>query len=62
MAAGAGKALGAVIRLEEQRRLDGPRPMPVARAMVAADEAVATPVAGGEIEIEASVTLVSALQ
>ncbi len=63
MAAGAGKTLGTVIRIEEHRPHDGgPRPMPMARAMMTKEDAVATPIAAGEIEIAATVTLVSALQ
>lgn len=63
MAAGAGRALGGPIRIEEQRIHDGPpRPVPMARAMVAQEDAVATPVAAGEIEIKATVTLTWALQ
>jgi uncharacterized protein YggE len=61
MAAGAGKAIAGVIRLEEVRQHDGPRPLPMARAMVK-DEAVATPIVAGEIEIKAAVTLTSSLQ
>jgi uncharacterized protein len=62
MAAGAGKTIGGIIRVEEHRQVDGgPRPMAFARAAMK-DEAVATPVAAGEIEIKATVTAVFALQ
>ena len=61
-AAGAGTSVAGVIRLEEQRIIEGPRPMAFGRAMVAESAAVATPVAAGEIEIKATVTLTSALK
>ena len=61
-AAGAGSSVAGVIRLEEQRQIDGPRPMPFAREMAVQSAAVATPIAAGEIEIKASVTLTSALK
>ncbi len=63
MAGGAGKTIAGIVRIEEQRQVDGgPRPMAMARAAMMKDEAVATPVAAGEIEIKASVTAVFALQ
>ena len=61
-AAGAGASVAGVIRLEEQRHVEGPRPMVFAREMAAQSAAVATPVAAGEIEIKAVVTLTSALK
>jgi hypothetical protein len=61
-AAGAGARVAGVIRLEEQRQIDGPRPMAFAREMAAQSAAVATPVAAGEIEVRATVTLTSALE
>lgn len=61
-AAGAGTTVAGVIRLEEQRMIEGPRPMAFGRAMTAEAAAVATPVAAGEIEIKATVTLTSALK
>ena len=60
-AAGAGASVAGVIRLEEQRQIEGPRPMMMARDMAQA-AAVATPIAAGEIEIRATVTLTSALK
>jgi uncharacterized protein YggE len=60
-ASGAGTSVVGVIRIEEQRAPEGPRPMMMARGMAAA-EAVATPIATGEIEIRATVTLTSALR
>ena len=60
-AAGAGTSVAGVIRVEEQRHVDGPRPMMMARDMAQA-AAVATPIAAGEIEIRATVTLTSALK
>jgi len=61
-AAGAGASVAGVIRIEEQRQIEGPRPMMFAREMAAQAAAVATPVAAGEIEIRATVTLTSALK
>jgi uncharacterized protein len=60
-AAGAGTSVTGVIRLEEQRQFEGPRPM-LARAMAAEAASVATPIAAGEIEIKATVSLTSALK
>jgi len=60
-AAGAGTAVTGVIRIEEQRQMDGPRPMMMARGM-AAESAVATPIAAGEITIRGAVTLTSSLK
>lgn len=61
-AAGAGTTVGGVIRLEEQRMFEGPRPMMMSRGMVAEAKAVETPIAAGEIEIRSTVTLTSALR
>jgi len=60
-AAGAGTSVTGVIRLEEQRQFEGPRPM-LARTMAAEAASVATPIAAGEIEIKATVSLTSALK
>ena len=60
-ATGAGTSVTGVIRLEEQRQIDGPRPV-FARAMAADAAAVATPIAAGEIEIRSTVSLTSALK
>lgn len=56
-AAGAGMALGRVIRIEEHRQgvIPPPRPMMAMRAEMAQEPS--TPVAPGELEIRASVTL-----
>ncbi len=60
-AAGAGTTVGGIVRLEEQRQqVEGPRPF-MARNM-AAEAATATPIATGEIEIRANVTLTSSLK
>jgi uncharacterized protein YggE len=61
MAAGAAASVAGIVRLEEQRQhVEPPRPF-MARNM-AADAAVATPIAEGEIEIRATVTLTSSLK
>jgi uncharacterized protein len=59
-AAGAGATLDRIIRIEERRAEPG-RPMPM-MAMRADAEAAQTPVAPGEIEIRAQVTLTVALR
>lgn len=61
-AAGAGASVGGVIRLEEQRVFEGPRPMAFGRAMIAEAKTADTPIAAGEIEIRSTVTLTSALR
>ena len=61
-AAGASTTVSGVIRIEEQRTFEGPRPMvAMARNMAAAD-ATAPSVAPGEIEIHSTVTLTSSLK
>ena len=60
-AAGAGTTVSGVIRIEEQRTFEGPRPMAMARNMAAA-EATAPSVAPGEIEIHSTVTVTSSLK
>jgi uncharacterized protein YggE len=55
MAAGAGRTLGAIMRLEEQREMSV-TPMPYVMRS-AAPAAVETPISPGEIEIKARVTL-----
>jgi uncharacterized protein YggE len=59
-AAGAGATVGGIIRIEEQRTFEPPRPVAMARGMAA--EAVATPIAPGEIEIRSSVSLTTSLK
>ncbi len=60
-AAGAGTSVTGLIRIEELR-MPEPRPMVMARTMAAEQAAVATPIAAGELEIRAAVTLTSALK
>jgi uncharacterized protein YggE len=61
MAAGAGRTIDRVLRIDDTRapRFVGPQPM--LRA-VAADAAVATPIEGGLVEIRATVTLTVAIK
>jgi uncharacterized protein YggE len=60
-ATGAGRSLGDVLRIEESFQRDGP-PIPMmAMAREAADQAT-TPIAPGEIEIRARVTLTVAIR
>jgi uncharacterized protein YggE len=61
-AAGAGSSVGRIVRIEEQGVINSP-PMPMVRAMAsgAAKEAE-TPIATGQIEIRARVTLTVALK
>ena len=62
-AAGAGTSVVSVIKVEEQRQFEPPRPRMFARAdMAAAAAPVATPVAEGEIEIRSTVMLTAALK
>ena len=62
-AAGAGTSVASVIKVEEQRQFEPPRPRMFARAdMAAAAAPVATPVAAGEIEIRSTVMLTAALR
>jgi uncharacterized protein YggE len=61
-AAGAGTSVAGVIRIDEQRSFEGPRPTMMARGMAAESAAVATPIAAGEIEIRSAVTLTSSLK
>jgi len=60
-AAGANGTLGNVIRIEEQRSVRPPMPMPMMRAQ-AMDASPETPVSAGQIEIDATVTLTAALK
>lgn len=60
-AAGAGTSVAGLVKIEEQRTFEGPRPMMMKTAAMAA-EAVATPIAAGEIEIRSSVALTSAIK
>jgi uncharacterized protein len=61
-AAGAGTSIGRVVRIEEPDIMrTPPQPMMYARAAMAEDKA-ATPVAAGEIEIRARVTLTASIK
>ena len=60
-AAGAGLTVDRIVRIEEERaRIVEPRPMMAMRAEMAQD--AVTPVAPGELEIRASVTLTVAVK
>jgi hypothetical protein len=61
-AAGAGMTVASVVRIDEQRSFDGPRPKMMGRAMAAEMAASAPPIAAGEIEIHGVVTLTVALK
>ena len=61
-ASGASTSVASVIKIEEQRQFEPPRPRMFARAEIAAAAPVATPVAEGEIEIKSTVTLTAALK
>lgn len=62
-AAGGGASIGRIVRIEEPgvERVPPPQPYMMARAAVAEDQAV-TPVAAGEIEIRARVTLTASIK
>lgn len=55
MASGAGRTLGAIVRIEEHNLGGGAPPQPVMRMMAA--EAVSTPIQPGEIDVRALVTV-----
>jgi uncharacterized protein YggE len=58
MAAGAGRALGPIVRIEEMGSMPIPvRPEPMAFRAATAEAAPETPITPGEIEVTASVTL-----
>jgi uncharacterized protein YggE len=58
----AGRSAGEVLRIDEQRAI-GPEPRPVMMAMRAGlQESAETPIAPGELEIRATVTLTTALR
>ncbi len=62
-AAGANTRVVGIVRIEESGGPRGPRPVPMMRmAMAASAQAPETPMAPGQIEIEASVTLTAALE
>ena len=62
-AAGAGRTVDRILRIDDTRQPPSPRPpMPMAMAARAADQQVSTPVEPGEIEIRAQVTLTVAIK
>ncbi|HEY6509460.1 MAG TPA: SIMPL domain-containing protein [Vicinamibacterales bacterium] len=61
VAAGAGRAVDRVLRVEEAGAVQAP-PMPMFRGMAQAASAEAPPIAAGQIEIRAQVTVTSALK
>jgi uncharacterized protein YggE len=60
-AAGAGLTIDRVIRIEEQRSVHVPPPMPMTMSRAVQVAEPATPIAPGEIEVRAMVTLTAAL-
>lgn len=56
IAAGAGRTVGEVLRIDDQVSTPFPPPQPLMR-MAAAEDATSTPITPGEIEIRATVTL-----
>jgi len=63
-AAGAGMSIGRVVRIEEPNVMRTPPPQPymMARSALAAEDKAATPVAAGEIEVRAQVTLTASIK
>lgn len=62
-AAGAGRAIDRVIRIEEPANRPVPPPVPVmSRAAMAADERAQTPIVAGDIEIRATVVITATLK
>lgn len=61
MATGAGRALGVIVRIEEAG-VPGPMPSPMLMARAVAEQGLEPPVAPGEIEIRAEVTLTATLR
>jgi len=62
IAAGAGAKIERVLRIEEQRTSGMPPPRPVVMAMRESMQAADPPVAPGELEIRATVTLTVAIR
>ena len=62
IAAGANATIGRIVKIDEQRDLQGPRPMMAMRADTMAMQEASTPINPGEIEIEARVTLTVAIR
>lgn len=56
IAAGAGRTLGEILRIEDRRAGGMPPPQPLMR-MAAAEDAASTPITPGEIEVRATVTV-----
>ena len=61
-ASGAGLRIERVIRIEEQRVTPEPRPVPMARTMAMQGDAAPPPIAPGELEIRAAVTMTAAVR
>ena len=62
-ARGAGVAIDRVMRIEEQREIDGPiRPMQMNMAMRSEAAQVAVPIEAGEIEVRSRVTLTMSIR
>lgn len=60
-ASGAGVRIERVVRIEEQRAMPEPRPVPMARTMAIQADA-APPITAGVLEIRAAVTMTSAIR
>ena len=61
-AAGAGSSVTRILKIEEGGRTDVPPPVPYLAARMEAKQAMPTPIAAGEIEIRATVTLTAELK
>jgi hypothetical protein len=62
LAAGAGLKVDHVVRIEEQRDVAGPRPMPMYAAARSEGMNASVPIESGEIEVRAHVTLTAAIR
>jgi uncharacterized protein YggE len=62
MAAGAGRSVGAILHITEQRASTGPIMYRMAPGMAGARASTDTPIAPGEIEIHAQVTVTMAIK
>lgn len=61
-ASGAGMRVDRVLRIEEQRSVGVPQPRPMVMAMRAEGAETTTPIAAGELDIRAQVTLTAAIR
>jgi uncharacterized protein YggE len=61
IASGAGADLGAIVRIDEERQMEGPMPM-YRVASAGADATIPTPVSPGDLEIRAQVMLTVAMR